>query len=136
MQNLNNRSKYWLSKYIIVSVIYLLVILACEPINENHNIEGVWQCSETSSAYGEQNFEVEIESIDESKSRILDFANLKINIEITTTNDIIDIPQQVINDNTTTFTIYGEGEIISKSKIELSYTIDNETFTADLTKAK
>ncbi len=121
-------------KYLLPGITIILLFLgSCEPFNdEADTLEGVWNCTENSSEYGYQAYEVNISYLKSDSSRIgIDnFYNLGKGKMATADIDIWDLSlrTQTIDG----FIITGSGTISGDlKKLKITYQVDDGSGTID-----
>jgi hypothetical protein len=113
--------------------ILLLILSGCESLNdEPETLEGTWNCTENSSIYGYQTYEVKISYLkaDSSQIGINNFYNLGSGNRTVANVDIwnLTINSQVIDG----FRISGSGTISGDLKrISMTYQVDDGSGTID-----
>lgn len=131
--------KYFKPLFFILLIAFF--VNACEDdFFGSDSLEGTWAVYETSTTFGEQNFEVEINYLpsDSSKISIDNFSFLGPFVRVIANVDgqLLDIPTQTVTDQSSNqFTISGNGTISNNYKrMSLSYTYDGTSFTASMQK--
>lgn len=131
--------KYFKPLFFILLIAFF--VNACEDdFFGSDSLEGTWAVYETSTTFGEQNFNVDINYFptDSSKVSIDNFSGLGLFVRVTANVDgqLLDIPTQTVTDQSSNqFTISGNGTISNNYKrMSLSYTYDGTSFTASMQK--
>jgi len=95
-----------------------------------NNITGTWKCSENSTAFGAQNYNVTISKTSEMTISIQNFFLNGITVDVEVEGYDLSIPGQTIGD----YYIYGSGTIESGyKKINLTYSITDAGGTDNFT---
>ncbi len=121
-------------KYLLPGItLVFLFLISCEPFgDEADTLEGVWNCTENSSEYGYQAYEVNITYLksDSSQIGIDNFYNLGSGKVAVADIDIWDLE---LNTQTIDgFIISGRGTISGNlKKIDITYQVDDGSGTID-----
>jgi hypothetical protein len=129
---------------LLLVAIMLMMTWSCEliedpdPSDPRDNYTGNWTVNEVSSLYGTNNYYVSIIYDPGNSTQVLIKNFYHFGLEIETyaiaTNSSLTVPQQIVCNHT----VKGNGNLITKSRMEWSYTVndgaDIDNVTATFTK--
>lgn len=118
----------------------IMIVLAAVSCDDElfgpRSLEGTWNVTENSEAYGMQTFIVGIDYISDDETRIIigNFGNLDMVVEVEASVNglILTIPGQMVQDSRrNNFNISGSGTATTNlRRINWNYRIDSDDYTA------